>query len=196
MNETEVEKWRPSEKMKSEEFILAVNDSDSENGPENFLPNEHKNSKVTLETDRPTPNNKVITHVISDSHSNKNSHGDKTETMWEGYFLGLMPELSAASGYTSRLNPEAVVFIPTPAVRNQMESTTDVNPILTSAQQQSDQPRQPTEPRRSARLRQKRLAETTPAEQQTNQIKSNQISLIQATRPIEHTHTHGHTQET
>ena len=30
MNEIEVERWRPSEKMKSEEFILAVNDSDLE----------------------------------------------------------------------------------------------------------------------------------------------------------------------
>jgi len=42
-----------------------------------FYPTNIKNSKVILETDRPTPNNKAITPVISDSHSNKNSHGVK-----------------------------------------------------------------------------------------------------------------------
>ena len=64
MNEIEIERWRPSEKKKSEEFILAVSDPDSENRPENFLPNEHKNSNTVLETDRPTLNNKTITPVI------------------------------------------------------------------------------------------------------------------------------------
>ena len=77
--------------------------------------------------------------------------------MWEAYFLDPRPELSAASGYTSRLKPDA----PTPAVQGQMDLTTDVNPILTSEQQ----PGQPIEPRRSARLHQKRLAKTAPAEQ-------------------------------
>jgi len=43
---------------------------------------------------------------------------------------------------------------------------------MTSEQKQSDQPHQPIEPRCSARLRQKRLTETSPAEQQTSGMTS------------------------
>ena len=73
LDESEVEKWRPSETMKSEDFILAL--SSEANNPQNFLTHGHKNSKADPETDQPSPNNKSITPVIVDSYSEKHTQG-------------------------------------------------------------------------------------------------------------------------
>jgi len=144
--------WKPlvdsifwSEKWKGVKFILAFRLS--WRSATELLSIGHKNSNAVLETDRPTLNNKTITPVIFHGHSSKNSQGHKTDTMWEAYFLGPRPELSAASGYTSRPKPDAPVW-------SQMESTTDV--VLSWRQSSSGQPCQPIEHWRSASLRQKK----------------------------------------
>jgi len=108
---------------------------------------------------------KPITPVIVDSYSEKHTQGNKTddvEMTWKGYFFRLTPRSSSASTNISELNPEATVFIPS-AVQHQTEltdGTTYINSLTTPEQQQSEQPLQQTRPRRSARLREKRSAET------------------------------------
>ena len=80
----------------------------------------------------------------------------------EGLFFRLTPRSSSASTNISELNPEAKVFIPS-AVQPQTEltdGTTYINSLTTPEQQQSEQSLQQIQPRRSARLHEKKSAET------------------------------------